>query len=86
MELIDSLESASEQDKALMRLAAQRYLRAVRLRAAATEGDDPLALAGATGEFRDAVRSLLNLGFPLEAIPTLYEQAMSDLRSSDADG
>ena len=65
----------SEHDRTMLVRAAQRYQQAVRLRANLNDSGDPLEQAGVAAEFRDALRALLNLGFPLDRVQSLYDEA-----------
>lgn len=79
MELIDNL-SVPEDQKPQLRRAVERYKRAVRMRHNATHVEyNPLALSASTAEFRDALRALIQLGYPLDAINVLYAEAMAEL-------
>ena len=82
MELIDNL-SMPEDQKPQLRRAVERYKRAVRMRHNATHVDyNPLALSASTAEFRDALRALIQLGYPLDAINILYAETMAELEDS----
>jgi hypothetical protein len=78
MHTIESL-SAPEEQKRLLRLAAERYKRAVGLRFEAARREDSFAFGAASGEFRDALRALLALGYPLDAVQPLYNEALAAL-------
>lgn len=83
MEIITNIPSITEDNKRLLRLAAQRYKRAVRMRMEATNNDDALSMSTSTAEFRDAVRALIQLGFPPDGINNLYAEAMVELSGGE---
>ncbi len=84
MEFIESMPGITEARRGLLRGAAERYKRAVHARLLATQGGNRLAITATTAEFRNAIRSLLQLGLSLEDVQKLYDEAMSEVEPPQA--
>ena len=86
MEVVDNMPELTPDDIRKLRLAAERYKRAVEMRYRATAVGDTVTLTASTGEFRDALRSLLHLGYPLVEVPKLYDEALAEMRGAGSAG